>query len=128
MLCINTFGRVRYFPDQAKKNIQNGRTSTLNVLSLRTLILFINQLYTVNKARPVKINGSPMSLTEKRCRFAKLNSKINHGFLKKKPKCPTFFCKKSFFVNNFTKVAESLQMKINIDIVMTRIIVQSIVN
>ena len=30
MLCINTFGRVRYFPDQAKKKIQNGRTSTLN--------------------------------------------------------------------------------------------------
>ena len=29
MLCINTFGRVRYFPDQAKKKIQNGRTSTL---------------------------------------------------------------------------------------------------
>ena len=30
MLCINTFGRVIYFPDQAKKKIQNGRTSTLN--------------------------------------------------------------------------------------------------
>ena len=30
MLCINTFGRVRYFPDQAKKKIQNGRTSTLS--------------------------------------------------------------------------------------------------
>ena len=30
MLCINTFGRVRYFPDQAKKKFQNGRTSTLN--------------------------------------------------------------------------------------------------
>ena len=29
MLCINTFGRVMYFPDQAKKKIQNGRTSTL---------------------------------------------------------------------------------------------------
>ena len=32
MSCINTFGRVRYFPDQAKKKIQNGRTSTLIVL------------------------------------------------------------------------------------------------
>ena len=34
MLCINTFGRVRYFPDQAKKKIQNGRTSTLNKMDL----------------------------------------------------------------------------------------------
>ena len=30
MLCINTFGHVMYFPDQAKKKNQNGRTSTLN--------------------------------------------------------------------------------------------------
>ena len=36
MLCINTFGRVRYFPDQAKKKIQNGRTSTLMSVALRT--------------------------------------------------------------------------------------------
>ena len=33
MLCINTFGRVRYFPDQAKKKIQNGCTSTLNEIT-----------------------------------------------------------------------------------------------
>ena len=33
MLCINTFWRVMYFPDQAKKKIQNGRTSTLIPIS-----------------------------------------------------------------------------------------------
>ena len=36
MLCINTFGRVRFFPDQAKKKIQNGRTSTLMVVKLQS--------------------------------------------------------------------------------------------
>ena len=38
MLCINTFGRVRYFPDQAKKKIQNGRTSTLRTKRDRLII------------------------------------------------------------------------------------------
>ena len=32
MLCINTFGRVMYFPDQAKKKIQNGRTLTITIV------------------------------------------------------------------------------------------------
>ena len=34
MLCINTFWRVMYFPDLAKKKIQNGRTSTLTYLPM----------------------------------------------------------------------------------------------
>ena len=39
MLCINTFGRVRYFPDQAKKKIQNGRTSTIMDINIIAFLL-----------------------------------------------------------------------------------------
>ena len=48
MLCINTFGRVRYFPDQAKKKIQNGRTSTLNI---EIIIIYFKIL--IYKQQPV---------------------------------------------------------------------------
>ena len=36
-------------------------------------------------------------------------------------RCPLgyLFCKKPFLVNNFAKVAETLRMKINIDIIRT---------
>ena len=38
MLCINTFGRVMYFPDQAKKKIQNGRTLTLRKIQRKVIL------------------------------------------------------------------------------------------
>ena len=71
--------------------------------------------------RPVKINGSPVLLTENAAVFRKTESKKNHGFSQKTLMSYRFFFfgKKPFLGNNFAKVAEMLRMKINIDIIRT---------
>ena len=68
--------------------------------------------------RPVKINGSPVSLTEKLPFSAKQNLKKITDFPKTLMSY-RFLCKKPFLVDNLAKVAETLRMKIKIYIVRT---------
>ena len=56
MLCINTFGRVMYFLDQAKKKIQNGRTSTLiyfNIINIQVYLIITLTLVSIEKDRVI---------------------------------------------------------------------------